>query len=85
MNALFPTPVAVIAIDKGVPLPEAQRGARFRYPFKALEVGDSFFVPGRTRQSLKASISHASCGCRRFATRGVVEHGVKGLRVWRIV
>ena len=56
MNALFPTPVAVIAIDKGVPIPEMQRGACFRYPFKALEIGDSFFIPGKTRQSLKASI-----------------------------
>lgn len=84
MNALFPTPVALIAVDKGLPIPAPRGGGARKYPFRELEVGDSFFIPGKTRQQLKASISNASCDCRRFVTRGVVEHGVKGLRVWRV-
>lgn len=30
-------------IEKGVPAPE---GKESKYPFRAMEVGDSFFVPG---------------------------------------
>ena len=85
MNALFPIPSATIAIDRGVPIPASQHGPGRKYPFPDLEVGDSFFAPGKTRAQLKSLINRHSCDCRRFATRGVIEHGVKGLRVWRIL
>jgi len=83
MNALFPTPPAVIAIDKGIPLAPRSPIFQRKYPFKDMEVGDSCFIPGKNRQQIKISLKYASCDCRRFATRAVIENGVKGLRVWR--
>lgn len=83
MNALFPAPRAVIAIDKGVPLPDRSPIFQRKYPFREMEVGDSCFIAGKTRQGIKASLKLATCDCRQYATRQVVENGVKGLRVWR--
>ena len=77
----------MIKIDKGIPVPPRMpRGARSKYPFLGMEVGDSFFVPGiKPRQ-----ISPRSCSARlraegaKFATRSVTENGVDGTRVWRV-
>lgn len=75
----------LIPIDRGIPLPsEPPKNAR-KYPFRDLELGDSFFAPCKTREQLKSLISRSSCSCRRFVTRSVVEDGVKGLRVWRVL
>lgn len=75
-------------IDKGVPIPE--RGDR-KYPWKKMEVGDSFFVPGaRVNASQPGdgrlfSTQHA----RRtvpgsvWLVRLTTEDGVAGARVWR--
>lgn len=71
-------PPEAISITKGLPTPH--RG-RAKYPFRDMEVGDSFFAP------------HASViglhGCarrhrpKRFTCRSLVENGVAGVRVWR--
>jgi hypothetical protein len=84
MNALFPTPPAVIQIDRGVPLPPSQQIFKRKYPFSTMAVGDSFFVPGMVRQRMAGPIRYASCECRKFTTRRTVENGIPGLRVWRI-
>lgn len=65
-------------IEKGVAIP---RG-RGMYPFRNMEVGDSFFVPGATAKNL------STCACQFSARHG---HGWKfsvrtvdgGVRVWR--
>lgn len=65
-----------IEIEKGISAP-SQRG---KYPFTAMEVGDSFFVPGVTTSKLvNAAQAHRSNG-RKYTTR--TENG--GARVWRI-
>jgi hypothetical protein len=68
-----------IEITKGVPTPH--RG-RSKYPFRHMELGDSFFAPGGTVIGLHG------CARRhrpmRFTCRSVVENGVAGVRVWRI-
>ena len=69
-----------IGITKGLPAPH--RG-RPKYPFRDMELGDSFFAPGATVISLH--------GCarrhrpKRFTCRTLVENGIPGVRVWRIV
>lgn len=53
------------SVQKGVPLPEINRlprGARSKYPIDTLEVGDMFFVPGRSVKSVSAYISRISKG-----------------------
>jgi len=74
-----PRPAQAIAITKGLPAP---RGRRAKYPFRDMEIGDSFFSP-------KSSvIGIHGCARRhrpmRFTCRSVVEDGVAGIRVWRI-
>ncbi|MEI7599672.1 MAG: hypothetical protein WCJ41_10150 [Aestuariivirga sp.] len=74
-----PRPSPIIAITKGVPAP---RGRRAKYPFPAMEIGDSFFAPG------SSVIGIHGCARRhrpmRFTCRSIVEDGVAGIRVWRI-
>ena len=65
-----------IKIDKNIPLPET----RNRYPFDKLEVGNSFFVEGKT--NINGSRYHyvRKNHGKKFTTKR--ENG--GLRVWRI-
>lgn len=69
-----------IEITKGLPTPH--RG-RSKYPFRGMDLGDSFFAPGATVIGLHG------CARRhrpmRFTCRTVVENGVSGVRVWRIL
>ena len=68
-----------IEITKGLPTP---RGRKSKYPFRDMEIGDSFFAPG------SSVIGIHGCARRhrpmRFTCRSVVENGVPGIRVWRI-
>ncbi len=68
-----------IVIEKGIPLP--RRGVAPKYPFAKLEVGDSFFVPGRTTNSfggiMTAAAKRTGYGFQSRKTDG-------GIRVWRI-
>jgi hypothetical protein len=70
-----------IKIDKGVPAPnEHWSRNRVKYPFKSMEVGDSFFT-----ETSRVAVTSAACGYARrngvkFTTRS--ENG--GTRVWRI-
>lgn len=74
-----------IKIESNVPCPLDHRNAR-RYPWDQMEIGDSFFLPHATPQSI-ACVGR-SWGKRRnvkFSVRAVVENGVEGTRVWRIM
>lgn len=54
---------AMLNVQKGVPLPEinrAPKGVRRKYPIETMEVGDMFFVPGRSSKSVSAYISRIS-------------------------
>ena len=75
--------MAEFKVEKDVPLPKLVR--RVKYPFREMEVGDSFFYEG----GQKSIHTAASKFCRdnpeyKFTTRQVEEGGVKGVRVWRI-
>lgn len=72
-------PPNVIEINRGLPAP---RGRKSKYPFREMEIGDSFFAPG------SSVIGIHGCARRhrpmKFTCRSVVENGVAGIRVWRI-
>ena len=63
-------------IDQNVPIP-ARKTDR-KYPFATMEIGESFFLAG------KSDIQYHSYKPRKFVKRVVTENGVKGVRVWRI-
>jgi len=75
-------PNGEIKIDKGVPLSPVS--SRQKYPFHAMDIGDSFFLPERS--STKSGNLHQFARNQRVSikTRTVTENGVKGVRVWRI-
>lgn len=90
------------AISNHVPVPVkrlavVRKGRKARYPFEALEVGQSFFVPNAclSKQARKdgqivfsAAPARKRHPDRKFICRAVVEsmHGaeVYGVRVWRV-
>lgn len=63
------------------------KGVHVRYPFKRMEVGDSFFVPGNGRNTLKVCCYHATRKSgHQYAVRQWREpDGTEGLRCWRII
>lgn len=69
-------------IDKGVPVPTDNY---FRYPFRRMEVGDSFFVPFVPKRVQSAAAYFTRRNPQyRFCTRTVKEKGVNGVRCWRV-
>jgi hypothetical protein len=70
----------VIAIDKGVPLPPDMRGSG-KYPWRIMEPGDSFFVPGADARKFSAQVTRMKEVTGRDFTSRPVEGGV---RVWRV-
>lgn len=70
-------------IEKGVALPKGKRAEKStKYPFKSMEVGDSFLVPDGTNVvSLRA---HASASGRALGRRFSVRLVEQGVRIWRV-
>jgi hypothetical protein len=68
-------------IDNHVPMPpEPENGRHMLYPYRQLQVGESFFAPV---QALGTSRMREMTGFK-FRTRRCVEDGVPGIRCWRI-
>lgn len=69
-----------IVIEKNIPAPAITRTRT--YPFREMEIGDSFFVTATPVVNIH--------GCARrhrpkkFICRTVTENGVRGIRVWRV-
>jgi hypothetical protein len=74
-----------ITIDRNVeiPVPAKNSGRPPIYPWRKLAIGDSFFAPGKTHQTLGATAGTRGPGIK-VTTRAVTENGVSGVRVWRI-
>lgn len=70
-------------IEKGIPItrPLNGPGSGSKYPFKELEIGDSFLVPNKTTNAFAASVSYWGRRLKRKFTSRATEGGV---RVWRI-
>jgi len=70
-------------IDTNVPIPVPTSGHKAYYPWKELEIGESFFVPGKHKAATGAG-RIKGCETRKFMSERRVEDGVDGVRVWRI-
>lgn len=70
-------------IEKNIQLPNntGKPGARPKYPFAQMEVGDSFFAPGMKANALSnASQWHASKTGKKFTCTKEAD----GARCWRV-
>jgi len=70
-------------IEKGVPLPPKGTGRKngtYKYPFRDMEVGDSFFVPITDRKQWFSTAAMKALPGWKFAQRKVTG----GIRVWRV-
>ena len=64
-------------VEKSVPLPEGKK----RYPYKEMEVGDSFFVGDGKLQVVCNANYRAS---KRLGMQFIARKEVEGVRVWRV-
>lgn len=65
------------AIEKGIEMPE---GRNRKYPFKEMEVGDSFFVDEGRKDSLQAMCSQYG---KKYGRKFCALAWQTGVRVWR--
>lgn len=75
-----------LEIEKGIPIPAPQTGRgrspnKYRYPYRDMEVGDSFLVPGVLMSELTGMMSHAMKATGFRLSARTAEGGV---RVWRV-
>lgn len=72
-------------IESGIAIPKKLTGLGVsKYPFDAMEVGDSFFCPGKTSDQLAGSAhSHGKRTGRKYTVRKAEENATQGARVWR--
>lgn len=68
-------------IDTDIPIPTQRACRRMTYPLRDLEVGQSFFAPGKKRVNVGFMIRKLAP--KRFVTQIRTEDGVTGIRVWR--
>lgn len=71
----------MIKIEKGIPIPPGAGGWR-KYPLGEMEIGDSFFAPGRKAGDISGGFAYHKG--KKFSARTCAENGVDGVRVWRI-
>lgn len=68
-------------IDKGIPVPkQVGTGRKNKYPFDALEVGDSFFVKDLNVKTISRTCGHHG---KRLSRRFISRTVDGGVRVWR--
>lgn len=83
---------AAIQIDKGIPIPLLSRGGGrpWRWPFREMEIGDSFstqFKDGETSTKALRRVDYLYAGKRlgrKYTGRTLEENGVRVVRVWRV-
>ena len=70
-------------IDKDIPIPKisGRTGCPPKYPFRMMEVGDSFFIAGKSATISGLFLRYMP---RKFTCRSVVENDISGVRIWRI-
>ena len=76
-----------IKIDKGIPIPGFAKDKAHRYPWKELEIGDSFVIEAVLPTSVYTakSVTQRRTG-REFTIRKLRwrESGFADFRIWRI-
>jgi hypothetical protein len=70
-----------IKIEKGVIIPAPKGGAsrQSKYPYKSMEVGDSFFAPGKNARGFSYITQWSKATGNHYISRKVEG----GFRIWR--
>ncbi len=75
-------------VDKGIPYPliySTRKPKGSKYPFKDMEIGDSFFLPNHYQDfaGLRSSIMTAA---NRFGIKVTISYNAEegGIRTWRV-
>lgn len=74
-------------IEKGIKIPVRKSSRPAKYPWRQMELGDSFFVPSGNPSKMITRLNPSSQTQKaglKFTRRIVEENGVKGVRIWRI-
>ncbi len=80
-----PLCAALYPLDQDVEIPPCgQKGRLSLYPFRAMQVGDSFFAPTQSHSLRRNAYNHGRRYGAQYTTRFTTEGDVKGTRVWRI-
>lgn len=73
------------AVERKVPCPGINRPGRpTKYPFPAMKIGDSFFVPAADTRSIPRVRSAASIWAQKYNRKLITRAVDGGIRVWRI-
>ena len=82
-------------IEKGIPIPiENYHDGHSKYPFKKMEIGDSFYIKCKNKKDVRAKQSAVGSRVRAIKKKGLLEgkftarcvissNGKVGVRVWR--
>jgi hypothetical protein len=73
----------LVKVDKNIPIPAAKPGhGNTRYPWRTMEVGDSFLFRSKTKQNSysQVSVHNGKLHPKRFVTKTTPE----GYRCWRV-
>jgi len=70
-----------IQIDKDIPIPCDGRNGKSKYPFKDMEIGDSFYVEGKTAQQFANVKNYWAKKLKKEFTSKSEGHGC---RTWRL-
>jgi hypothetical protein len=75
-----------ILIEKSVPIPLRAGSHASKYPFKGMEIGDSFFVACSFEESgkVRSSMSIFSKRNKNLKFTSSFQKSPEGIRVWRI-
>lgn len=71
-------------IETNVPVPPLSGGARPKYPFREMKIGDSFFASNEDAKVISVRVSAHTFGRRNKEYRFTVVKESGGCRVWRI-
>lgn len=67
-------------VEKGIPVPAGKGGAKPKYPFGSMDIGDSFFVT----KAQNAIAAIATGYGKRHAMKFITHSEGCGTRVWRV-
>ena len=68
-------------INKGVPVPPFAVHRNTKYPFRSMEIGDSFFVPDIQHHNMSSVMAYHK---KAYGTQFTARQEDNGIRVWRI-
>lgn len=76
--------VMEVVVENGIAMPEVVRGARVRWPYEVLEVGESFVVPGEGKNLVVGVCARNKKWGDKLGRRFTAKRVEGGVRVWRV-